>query len=354
MLEPVSVALKFGFLAVLYLFLLWVVAQRAEGPAPRRRPARRAATRRRRRRPTRPACTPPRRSGGPADELEPRLVVERAPGHTPGMEYDIGEGAVMGRGDQAEIRLEDPFASSRHAQLYAPGRRSSCSRTSARPTAPTSTRSCSPGRSRCTPATACASATASSPTSSRADAARRRARRAHRHGPPAPGQRGRLLRALAAVRRSPTGWAARRPARSRRATAVEAFERRPARRAAAARRSAWPALVQEANERIHELAQADSERAGMGTTLTAAYVAEGDVAIAHVGDSRLYRLRDGELERLTEDHTLVDELERQGKITAEEAGRAPAALDHHPRAGRRARRRGRPRTPGPRATATSS
>jgi pSer/pThr/pTyr-binding forkhead associated (FHA) protein len=48
-------------------------------------------------------------------------VVERAPGHTPGMEYDIAEGAVMGRGDQAEIRLEDPFASSRHARLVRQG-----------------------------------------------------------------------------------------------------------------------------------------------------------------------------------------------------------------------------------------
>jgi serine/threonine protein phosphatase PrpC len=82
-------------------------------------------------------------------------------------------------------------------------------------------------------------------------------------------------------------------------------------------------LVLEANERIIEMAQADRGRAGMGTTMTAAYVTEGDVAIAHVGDSRLYRLRDGELERLTEDHTLVAELERQGKITQEEAGRHP-------------------------------
>ena len=48
---------------------------------------------------------------------EPRLVVERAPGHTPGMEYEIGAGAILGRGDQAEIRLEDPYASGRHAQL---------------------------------------------------------------------------------------------------------------------------------------------------------------------------------------------------------------------------------------------
>jgi pSer/pThr/pTyr-binding forkhead associated (FHA) protein len=52
---------------------------------------------------------------------EPRLIVERAPGHTPGMEYDIGRGAVLGRGDQAEIRLEDPFASSRHARLVRQG-----------------------------------------------------------------------------------------------------------------------------------------------------------------------------------------------------------------------------------------
>jgi PPM family protein phosphatase len=83
------------------------------------------------------------------------------------------------------------------------------------------------------------------------------------------------------------------------------------------------ALVLEANARIIELAEQDSARAGMGTTMTAAYLTEGDVAVAHVGDSRLYRLRDGELERLTEDHTLVAELERQGKITQEEAGRHP-------------------------------
>ena len=55
------------------------------------------------------------------DGAEPRLIVERAPGHAPGLEYDIGEGAVMGRGDQAEIRLEDPFASSHHARLIRQG-----------------------------------------------------------------------------------------------------------------------------------------------------------------------------------------------------------------------------------------
>jgi PPM family protein phosphatase len=74
-----------------------------------------------------------------------------------------------------------------------------------------------------------------------------------------------------------------------------------------------------ANARIHELSHANAEHAGMGTTLTAVYVAPEEVAIAHVGDSRAYRLRDGELLRLTDDHSLVDELMRQGKITPEEA-----------------------------------
>jgi protein phosphatase len=74
-----------------------------------------------------------------------------------------------------------------------------------------------------------------------------------------------------------------------------------------------------ANARIHELSHSNAEHAGMGTTLTAVYVAPEEVAIAHVGDSRAYRLRAGELLRLTDDHSLVDELMRQGKITPEEA-----------------------------------
>ena len=123
MIDPASVALKFAFLAVLYLFLLWIsrnalkdlrrtTAQTTPSPyAP-------------------PAGAPDPDATGiqsastrgvtPAD-LDPRLVVERAPGHVPGMEYEVAEGAVMGRGDQAEIRLEDPFASSRHARLTRQG-----------------------------------------------------------------------------------------------------------------------------------------------------------------------------------------------------------------------------------------
>ena len=61
----------------------------------------------------------------------------------------------------------------------------------------------------------------------------------------------------------------------------------------------------------------------MGTTLTAVYVGEEEVAIAHVGDSRAYCLRDGQLLRLTDDHSLVDELMRQGRLTPEEAVEHP-------------------------------
>jgi serine/threonine protein phosphatase PrpC len=78
-------------------------------------------------------------------------------------------------------------------------------------------------------------------------------------------------------------------------------------------------LARLANARIHELSHSHAEQAGMGTTLTAVYVGERDISIAHVGDSRAYRMRDGELLRLTEDHSLVDELLRQGRLTPEEA-----------------------------------
>ena len=119
MLEPVSAALQFGFLAVLYLFILWVsrsalkdLRRTAEKNAPAAASAPTDATG------FHTAAAVPR---GDLDGLDARLVVERAPGHVPGMEYEIGEGAVLGRGDQAEIRLEDPFASSRHARLVRQG-----------------------------------------------------------------------------------------------------------------------------------------------------------------------------------------------------------------------------------------
>ncbi len=123
-LEPVSVMLKFGFLAVLYLFLLWVSRSalrdlRGNGAQPDGGSL------------AHPQAAPADATGlhsastfGPADLLSraPRLVVERAPGHDPGMIYDLGGDVVLGRGDAAEIRLSDPFASSRHARVYEQGK----------------------------------------------------------------------------------------------------------------------------------------------------------------------------------------------------------------------------------------
>jgi hypothetical protein len=112
--EPLAVALKFGFLAVLYLFLLWVArsARRdlgryesgsiAEEPPPR-----------------------PRRREPASAELRPgaqrRLEVVAAMGHRPGSAFDIAQGVTLGRGDGADILVEDPFASSAHARIFPRG-----------------------------------------------------------------------------------------------------------------------------------------------------------------------------------------------------------------------------------------
>ncbi len=113
--EPLAVALKFGFLVVLYLFLLWVarsairdlarsdapaVAEPADAPGSRRRESARAEM--------------------PAG-IHPRLEVVAAMGHEPGTVFDIGAGATMGRADSAEIPIDDPFASSAHARIYPRG-----------------------------------------------------------------------------------------------------------------------------------------------------------------------------------------------------------------------------------------
>jgi FHA domain len=118
-LEPVSVGLKFGFLAVLYLFLLWVAwsalrdLRRGRAGSPQ---------------PDRARYTDATGMYSAADGLgepdldgfEPRLLVERAPGHESGTAYDLSGGATLGRGD-VEIRLEDPFASSHHARIARQG-----------------------------------------------------------------------------------------------------------------------------------------------------------------------------------------------------------------------------------------
>jgi PPM family protein phosphatase len=82
-------------------------------------------------------------------------------------------------------------------------------------------------------------------------------------------------------------------------------------------------VANEANRKIFELASTDASRSGMGTTLTGALVSDDEVSIVHVGDSRAYLLRDGELRQLTRDHSLVEELRRRGRLTSEEAEEHP-------------------------------
>jgi len=114
--EPLAVALKFGFLAVLYLFLLWVVrsglrelrrSQAAGEPAPEG-----------------PVGAPAGGGNGARrrDGFEPRLEVVAAMGHDPGASWDLGEGALLGRSDAADIRVDDPFASSAHARIFSRGK----------------------------------------------------------------------------------------------------------------------------------------------------------------------------------------------------------------------------------------
>jgi FHA domain len=123
MLQPASFALKFGFLAVLYLFLLWVAlsalrdlrrssrqVDEFEGDRAYRPPPPSDATSM--------YAAQALEDGG--DSGDPRLLVERAPGHEAGMAYDLAGTVTLGRGD-VEIQLDDPFASSRHARIWKQG-----------------------------------------------------------------------------------------------------------------------------------------------------------------------------------------------------------------------------------------
>ena len=129
---------------------------------------------------------------------------------------------------------------------------------------------------------------------------------AHRHRPPARAQRGQLLRALAAVRRR-RRHGRRAGRRGRLAARRRGVRRRAARRGGHRRGAPGRRSSSEANARIHELSQSDRDRAGMGTTLTAAYVGEREVAIAHVGDSRAYLPARRRARAPDRDHSLVEE-----------------------------------------------
>ncbi len=113
--EPLAVALKFGFLAVLYLFLLWVARSavrdlaRGEDAAVTEGPAERPGRRRDR-------ASPDLRAG-----VDPRLEVVAAMGYEPGTALDIRNGATLGRSDGADIHVDDPYASSAHARIFPRG-----------------------------------------------------------------------------------------------------------------------------------------------------------------------------------------------------------------------------------------
>jgi protein phosphatase len=81
--------------------------------------------------------------------------------------------------------------------------------------------------------------------------------------------------------------------------------------------------VKLANLRIYESAQKDPRQRGMGTTVVALFAVEDGVYVAHVGDSRVYRLRDGILEQLTEDHSLLNDYIKMKRLTAEEIANFP-------------------------------
>jgi hypothetical protein len=120
-LDPVAVALKFGFIAVLYLFLLWMARSalkdlrrtgREPGPDRGNAPAYEEAT---------GMHVASSGFGGDGELGAPRLRVETAAGLRDGVAYDLSDGAVLGRGDQVDIQLEDSFASTSHARLVPQG-----------------------------------------------------------------------------------------------------------------------------------------------------------------------------------------------------------------------------------------
>ena len=113
--DPIAVALQFGFLAVLYLFLLWVVRSARRdlaGGANTDVPVAGGA-----------AAQPSRERGGMdlRQGIRPRLVVVAAMNFAPGTEFDIGDSATMGRAGSADVPIEDPFASSAHARIFPRG-----------------------------------------------------------------------------------------------------------------------------------------------------------------------------------------------------------------------------------------
>ena len=83
-------------------------------------------------------------------------------------------------------------------------------------------------------------------------------------------------------------------------------------------------IVEQVNTKVYEKSLESAELSGMGTTMTMALIAANTLTAAHVGDSRLYMIRNGEISQLTEDHSYIAELLKKGTLTKEEA-------ENHPR-----------------------
>ena len=113
MTDPVAVLLKFGFLAVLYLFLLWTVRSALKDMAGAGRV------------PDEEEAADAGRQRGASMDLtsgvRPRLEVVAALGYEPGTAFEINESATLGRSPTAEVRIDDPYASSAHARIFPRG-----------------------------------------------------------------------------------------------------------------------------------------------------------------------------------------------------------------------------------------
>ena len=114
-LDPVAVGLKFGFLAVLYLFLVWVARSALKDLRGGREEAYAGPSA------DYDDATGLHTASGARDAGVPKLRVETGAGLQAGSAYDLRDGALLGRGEQADIQLEDGFASSRHARLVPQG-----------------------------------------------------------------------------------------------------------------------------------------------------------------------------------------------------------------------------------------
>lgn len=108
--DPLALGLKFGFLAVLYLFLIWIA-----------RSSLRDLVAKGRRGEAQPVRADHHDGSGGSRSLHPRLVVHQAPGHRVGTEVDIGLGVTLGRSAQSDVMLDDPYASSVHARVFPRG-----------------------------------------------------------------------------------------------------------------------------------------------------------------------------------------------------------------------------------------